>query len=358
MMKSVFIISFLLSTLFHGVFLNKIGIADIGLWASQADYFLNSDSRQFDFLGAYGHPGGPIIIGTAFINVLSGFSYELSLLILMLVFTGLLISISCVICFYILRSHFIWIIVLLILSINPLYEYSTPPSNLASLLSVLLCLFTILLSRKELEIDNRYIVLWSVISGFLISTRLDVGLLISLVLLISFYKKINIDKFFLLILTITISFVILNPYMWYMPVDHIGDILYKIIYHYEFFEEVRLGFDYVISFSSIAIVGLMMSFWVIYLKMDFLPKKLIIALTILTFFLYLVFLSSRYQASRYFLPIILIWEVFLPMSFFVIMEKYYQGKNVFLRLLASIIVGIYLLLMFVHSILINTTFYD
>ena len=46
------------------------------------------------------------------------------------------------------------------------------------------------------------------------------------------------------------------------------------------------------------------------------PINFLVVMLLITAFLYNVFLTARYQAPRYFKPLILIWETFLPIFIF------------------------------------------
>ena len=54
--------------------------------------------------------------------------------------------------------------------------------------------------------------------------------------------------------------------MWYMPFQHISDLAYKFIYHYEFFNYVKLDVASIIDISNLAIISSASFVFVFYSK--------------------------------------------------------------------------------------------
>jgi hypothetical protein len=57
------------------------------------------------------------------------------------------------------------------------------------------------------------------------------------------------------------------------------------------------------------------------------PPSLFAAVLSMTTVLYAVLLSAKFQAQRYFVPILLVWEILLPFYIFSLAEKMPDKKN-------------------------------
>jgi hypothetical protein len=116
-------------------------------------------------------------------------------------------------------------------------------------------------------------------------------------------------------------FVVSDPYMWYMPVQHLGDLLGRIVLNYRHSTPASTPATLeplqVVSFSALAFLG--MVFTMLGQRTGVpcrrrMHQRLVMTLALLTVLLYGVFLSARCPAVRYFIPIVFIWQVFLPLE--------------------------------------------
>ncbi len=111
--------------------------------------------------------------------------------------------------------------------------------------------------------------------------------------------------------------------MWFMPIVHVGDLVSKVVYHYAEYVPIRMASMFVLAISSLTIISIFLSLVLIRMrdkiKMS-VPPVFICTLIIMTSVLYDVFLTAHYQAPRYFLPLILIWEIFLPLFLFTLID--------------------------------------
>jgi hypothetical protein len=76
---------------------------------------------------------------------------------------------------------------------------------------------------------------------------------------------------------------------------------------------------HVTSFSALAFMGMMLSIigeMKVFSCRRTIPRQLLLALVPLTVLLYGVYLSARCPAVRYFIPIVFIWQAFLPLQLF------------------------------------------
>jgi len=352
MAKKIFAFSFLAACIVQGFIFMRLGLIDFSMWARQAEYVETGNPAQFDYLKAYGHPGGPIIEGAISIHSLFKLPYESALLIFLTIVDGLAIAGASVISFLLSKNHLWWPVVLATFSSNWLYAFSSPPSVIASIFIGSLCLFSLYLCKKE-KVELASLVFWGMAAGFIIATRTDIGAIVVAALLIFIKPKISWQKFFGVLLSIVASFILFDPFMWFMPIRHLGDLLFKIFYHYEYIAPNILTAPLIINVSSFLLVGAVFSIISIFMKekiKPFLPLRFVYILLAVTVLLYTVFLTAHYQALRYFLPIVSIWEIFLPVFIFPLtanLEKNISRKiNIFLAviltaspLLSAIILG-------------------
>jgi hypothetical protein len=327
MKKKIFIIAFLVTSIFQFLFLISLGFYDQNMWADQAKYVVIGDPKEFNAFQAYGHPGGTVIDGVVAVQKITGLSYYTSITIFLPIFNGLLAGLISVLC-YLLSGEFLWSMAILgTLAGDALYESSTPPSAVAALLIVLLCLLTLYIYKKfdsqsEKEKTN-FLFFWSLVSGMAVATRADIGIVSTFVFILLLKSKINWKQFLYSGLGAFLSFCVFDPFMWFMPVKHIGDLIGKVVYHYADFAPVHLNGFYVLSFSSLLVISVFLSIILIFMRQKIysvLPPIFTCALIIMTTFLYDIFLTAHYQAERYFMPIVFIWQVFLPIFIFTFVD--------------------------------------
>lgn len=315
------IFSFIISLFFQWMRWGTLDFTDAYMWANQAEYFQTNDSRQFDALLAYGHPGGTIIEGTIAIHEIFNISYNNSLVIFITIFNSLIIAGISVLCFLLRRNYLWWITILSTLSISVMYAFSTPPSAIVSPLIVFLCLLTLYFYENKEKIKIPQILFFAFISGLAVATRADIGIFSTLVFLIFLlYKKIiDWKKLFVTIFSSIFFFILFDPFMHFMPLQHIKDLISKIVFHYAEYNPTHMTFFNVLDISFLSFVGIFLSVFLLFMRKKIklmLPTNFILMLFLITISLYTIFLTSHYQAARYFQPIIFIWEVFLPLLIF------------------------------------------
>jgi hypothetical protein len=324
MAKKIFIFSFVIACLIQGFIFTKLGMADFTVWSSQAKYFESGNPQMFNTDLAYGHPGGPIIEGVILIHGVSKISYENSLIIFMIVLGGLAAAGASVLSYKLSGNNLWWPIVLITLSCNWLYISSTPPSTIVSLLIAFLCLFSLYIYKKS-KIKPYLLVFWSILVGFIIATRADIGAIMAISFLIFIKPKLCWRQTFGIALGISASFILFDPFMWFMPIQHIQDLVFKMVYHYEYFNTPsKMSFSYLLGISAFSFLSMLLSAIFLFFKERMgspVPPRLVYVLLAATGLLYTVFLTSVFQASRYFLPLISVWTIFLPLFIFSLTTK-------------------------------------
>lgn len=320
----IFVFSFIIACFFQYVRWATFDFVDASMWANQARYFETGNNEQFNMLAGYGHPGGPIIEGVISFKHLLGISYEYSLVLFMVLFNSLIIASICVLCFLLKKNNYWWMIALSTLSLNRLYDFSTPPAALIGPLIVFLCLLTLYIYENKDNIKTPAIIFWSFIAGLAVSVRVDMGVFFTLIFLIFLKQILSWKKIFIIIVGAFVSFFIFDPFMYFMPLKHIKDLIYKITFHYAEFAPTHLSFLNVLNISSLLIISIFLALVLIFIskrKELIIPFKFILMLLFSTIVLYFIFLTSDYQALRYFQSIIFVWEVFLPIFIFSLTKR-------------------------------------
>lgn len=336
--KKIFILSFFVACLGQWFIITGPQIPDFDLWSAQAKWMETGDPKQFDLLGGYGHPGGPLIEGVIGLRYLLNLSYDNALLVFMLVSSGLLVAASVWLCFKISPNKLWWPVVLVTLSFSTLYISSTPPSITVSLFVVLSCLFSIYLYQKE-KPDWRHILILSLLFGLMVATRFDIGGVMIVTLLAFLKPKLSGKRFIYTMLGIGSFFVLFDPFMWYMPIIHISDLFVKIYFHYESIAAIPMTWLSILSISCFSMVSIFLS--LLYLSnTDYvspIPRRFLLVFMVTTIILYMVFLTARSQAIRYFLPLIIVWETLLPILLIKMGENFGPLFRRFKMLLISLL---------------------
>ena len=301
--------------LLQGLRWGYFSISDGPLWGQEAATLLYGGSEEFDFLGAYGHPGGPILEGVLVLWKLFGVSPTYAVIFCVTLYAALLITAICAACFYV-RKDLYWVSgVFGILSLNWLYTYATPPSAVAPLLVVLLFLTTWQLYESE-KASNISLATWGAVAGLAVSTRADIGAVSAAVFFALLLCKVDWKRLLYVFLEAVGVFVLTDPFMWFMPLRHVKDLVFKVVYHYAEFTPTHISMHSLAAISAFACASALLAISFMFGKQKkFAPVPLVLisALLCFTVFLYAIFLSAHYQAERYFLPIIFIWETLLPL---------------------------------------------
>ncbi len=313
---SLFICSFLIAFAFQGLRWKHFNMTDSLMWADQVGYFQSNDPREFDFLEAYGHPGGPIIEGAIVLRRVFGQPPEETILLFVVLANSLTIACVALVC-YLLRENLLWSAAATgILALNRLYQYSSPPTALAAPLTVLLCLLSLYLYEKWDRRRLAPLAAWSVVAGILTATRADIGGFCLLSFVVFLCPRLGFKKLVGMTLGAFLVFCVADPFIWFMPFQHVADILYKAFYHYAVYQSGRLPLGLLGLISCIAVAGIFLAAASLTLgeKADRpLPSRFLVTLFGMTIVLFVIFSTSHFSNARYYLPILFIWETLTPL---------------------------------------------
>jgi len=329
----IFIFSFIFSFILLGLRGKVFYIPDGDMWSKQALYFETGDSRQFNFDRGYGHPGGPIIEGVILLHKITKIPYnnpDNLLTLFVTILNSFIIAGTCVLAYLLKKNKYWWFAILSTLSLSVLYDVATPPTTIATPLVVFLCLLTLYYYENKEKIKIPQVSLWAFFAGLLIATRVDIGIFCVLAFLFLLKSVISWRKISFIIFGACISFVIFDPYMWYMPIKHIKDLIFKITFHYAEITTQHMSLWAILSISIFAFISIGFLLMILFSKGKIkspIPLNFSFMLLVMTVVLYIIFLTARIQAPRYFQPIISIWEVFLPLFIFPFLPKIFVFYN-------------------------------
>ena len=316
MCKKIFLVSLLVACLCQGVRWSVLGLVDDEQWAAQGYYVQVRDAREFDTEIAYGYPGGPVIDGTVLFHLVFRISYLAALIAFLSFFNALLIACIAV-CAYAYRPDLLWIIALCgMLALNQLFIFATPPSAVAPLLIVLLCMLSLMIDAKR-DLTPRWLLCaWSLVLGLSVATRIDIGVLGGAFFMFVLFRVLPWKRVLAMLGGAVVAFVVFDPFMYFVPVRHIADLFDKVHYFYAKKAPMHMDASQVwdVSWLVLACVCFGPAFMV--LRKGYrspVPPRFMLIVALFTACAYAVFLSSHIQAERYFLPVIFIWHTFLPL---------------------------------------------
>jgi hypothetical protein len=158
--------------------------------------------------------------------------------------------------------------------------------------------------------------------GIFFSTRIDTAATFLLISLFLMYRDTDARTILRILLILSCVFIALDPYIWTEP----------IAYVLAFFKQVSSNavtpadFGYDLQVTIYACASLVLGMIAAYTpRFSFsIPKSFLKWFTVSSIALSLLILGSRYHPIRYFFPIIMVWEVFLPLFLLEFLEKFRQ----------------------------------
>jgi len=293
-------------------------------WGNQAFYVQTGNPEQFNWEAAYGHPGGTLIQGTSIVQYVTKRSYEDSLVLFLSLANALTIVGICIVT-YLLRHRFSWsLVTFLLLTLNPLYLITTPPSALASLLTVLLGSVTLLLYERKDRVSMTQAIVWGGVAGLLCVTRIDIGVLASAVFGILLFERFWFRQSVYAFIAALGAFIVMNPFMWFMPLQHVYDLTVKVYQHIALISLEHPTLLELVDAGSIAALGVVVGVCVLVRRTvlpEQLPKGFLYALLVITGVVGFLYAIAENQAIRYLQPVIYLWEWAVPLMLLVLIDR-------------------------------------
>jgi hypothetical protein len=112
-----------------------------------------------------------------------------------------------------------------------------------------------------------------------------------------------------------ISFFIADPFLWFIPIQHIADLLRKFTMHYSQSLLLKMELPFFVDAIWLSAVSFVWAFVLLRQQRlaQIMPIPIIIVFSSISILALVGVFSSKFQATRYLFPLIIVWEVFLPL---------------------------------------------
>lgn len=307
--KQVFGAAFAILLIFQGLLWRYANLIDYSLWSDHVECIVTHDPCEFDITRGYGYPATPIVSPMVVLYKI----FEVPPLAGIVIVMSLLISFfgACItLLTYLLRPQTLWWVgTLALLTVNRIYVYSTPPTIVAVLLVCILILISQYIYERR---SGKYAyIVWGIGAGLAAATRVDTSALAIAVLFLALIPRLSWQQLTTMALTALGVFIMVDPYMWTMPVSHILDIVHKVTFHY--YDKMSPSFSPKdLIFISPLGVGAFLASIVLILRRNIspvVPRALLIWIMGWTVVMCSIILSSNYQLKSYFYPMSTPWEI-------------------------------------------------
>ena len=288
---------------------------DQSVWENQIQYFMNHDPRGIDFYGAYGHPGTTLVgLGSLF-HILFGASYHNALRASMSLLIAVSTAACTVICYLLYQRSLWWITTAFILTSTRLYTTATPPTATVMPFIALIVIAAWWLGEQQALASRWFYFTWGVIVGLSAATRLDATLMVSAPMFILAWYRSGHRVVLPVFAGTAISFFIADPYLWFMPVQHVTDLANKFTLHHGPNMRPMAIHLYEAFHVPLAVISIIWSLVIVAFRgrTRIIPPQIIVVFLGTSLIAAFIVFSSTFQAIRYFFPFIIVWEIFLPL---------------------------------------------
>lgn len=331
-LKKIFLISLIVAGIMQSLLWIRIGgFVDHKLWIQRISNLVEDTSDgqwsivMSDDDGGWrysGHPGTSILSVSVLLHRV-GVSVDASLLTAVIVINTLIIATCATVCYYIRPAKLWWAAVVIILSSHYLYYYATPTNAVSAALLTLLFVLALAIYEKGSTVSRTLPLIWGMVFGLSMSTRLFPAVFIGLPLL-SFLEPVLGRKQTVRTFLIGVAVAILTiPPLWFAPIEMVKNMLYFSSSFYLY----RGVFDYSLTFSDFvfhapfALIGMGLFFVTILFNNRLhqarfslaLPTKFVLVVIVITVGAAGVFAAAKYHTMRYFFPFIFTWDIFLSL---------------------------------------------
>ena len=195
---------------------------------------------------------------------------------------------------------------------------------------------------------------WSLVLGVTVAVRADIGAFSGAFFALVLLAASNWKTVLAALGGAIVVFVLFDPYMYWMPVRHVRDLVGKVVFHYAEISPAHLTTGQVWGVSSLLIFSLGLGWVSAVMRQGKRAHRFHAVLGFLAAFTacsYAVFLSARYQTERYYLPIVFIWQTFLPLfllslapaipfSFLTTPEEKAHARHLYRRSVPVVLIGV------------------
>jgi len=313
---------FLLGFIFFMFGVAPVQFPDKSMWADQIMFFETGDIRQFDFFLAYGHPGTPLLELGYLLHTVFQLPYVRAVELALGLLTCGITACCAVLCYRLFPYSDWWLFAAMTLLLNRLSAHGTPPTMAVMPLIVLIVLVTWWLWDVPSPLEGRFSLLWGAVFGLSIATRIDATVMVGGAMWLLLCFRFGLFQMLPAVAGGLLSFYLFDPYFWFMPVQHAVDLVHKFTIHYKS-SSIHSTIDAVDWLHTLlfTVISLCWMLGLAYRRRLFriVPVK-ILSVYLATFLVAtLVIVTSKFQDARYFYPLIMFWEVLLPL---LVLETY------------------------------------
>lgn len=321
-----FLLSLLFFLLIHGIFWRTVSFLDESLWIARLEHLVSdlrvphSDINQSQYAI---HPGMAVVFIAASAHAL-GLSSASSLAGAVTLFTALATSSTLVAC-KAARPHTLWWLGGgMLIGLSPLYFHATPTNAVVAPLWSLLGVLALLLYERKHEQHFGLCVAFGLGLGLALATRMAETVLLGMFFLVFLHRALMIKKITLTAAIAGLTAALLDPLLLFTPLDHLRYVFGNSTEHFvhlgvgSILEYDRLLFQESLTISAglaVASAVLAYIFVVLHRLLRTLPIHwhFLLFMLLLTIFFVTFYSGATSRSLRYFYPLILLWQVFLPM---------------------------------------------
>lgn len=299
---------FLVSLFFQAnIWFSMYSFADIALWADGVH--LIGHGGIPDLRSALPvHPGTPFLFLSGLLVSLNIDTNLAMQVVLTFSVTGLITIIS-YLCFVLRPQSHWWLFTAMFFNLNKTMLDMTPPSVLAALLA---CIYVLLLLsiRESTARKTGTLALLGVCAGILFTMRLDTGALFLVVSLPYLYSIIG-KRTITVLLFAGLYYVAFNPFLWVSPAEHLLAIFDQVAVN----RLTSIGFRYNYHTLIFPFTAFFLAIFYTFVlrRLTSLPHDFLLWMLGGSSAICALLLISPYHPVRYFFPLMMMWEIFLPL---------------------------------------------
>ncbi|MEX0650386.1 MAG: hypothetical protein WD200_05280 [Candidatus Andersenbacteria bacterium] len=309
----LFWISVGVGLLVQGTIWKHTALIDAAGWMERIQAFHDHNFAFFDYF-LFANPSMPIIVlgttarmlGITLLNSLYG----------AVIFINALTIAGAITVTYLLRPASLWWLATGgILMVHNAYAHSTPHDAVIAPLLTLVVLLTLYLHEGS-RVSSKPVFYLSLAYGASLATYITLSLLWAPFLVAVLFRKINLKQFAVLLVTILLAWLIFDPLLWIMPVEHFRAMFSHAYVQAVELRPVALPLSGFLTVAPLSLVGILLALAAILFPnraILVVPKYFFVALMGLTLLVSIVILSSAKPDFRYFHSLIFIWDVFLTL---------------------------------------------
>jgi hypothetical protein len=276
----------------------------------------------------YGYPAFTIIsIGKFLLSF--GFDETVAIRFILIFFLAIGTAGICCLAYIIKPSKPWWFACLGIIIFSPYFENATPPSIIIPCLISVIFLIVLLLKNKEIRDDTLILCILGFVCGLALSTRIDISAAVCFA--IAVYLIPSIGK--RILIPISLAFIVFSlfaiSFQGSVPGYFIGSLIKSNQAFGGYFGNTGNVFLLILDEMSLVLFSVFLGV-LIYLRKSIsfqFPRSYFVWLFISSLGIIIALLFSSYHPQWYFIPVILIWELFIPLFLFTLSDHIFGSEK-------------------------------